>query len=207
MPSLHDSSPLADVAILRTSRGDAVVAALPTIAYAGGAVANLRIAAIAGISCALVVGVFAARRRPVAALGGLLAVVFAVLLALVTGQPKAFFLPGILLNGALAVGGFGSLFARRPAVGYLLAPVWPRFTGWRGDPELRRIAAALTVVWSIVFALRFAVMGGCYLFDAPPSALAVVKIVHGLPVAAVAAAISLRLATTTTREPVTSPVH
>lgn len=187
-----------DVAIFRASRGDAVVAALPTVAYAAGAVAGLRVAAVAGIACALIVGAFAARRRPVAALGGLLAVMFAVLLALVTGRPKTFFLPGIAVNGVLAVGGLISLLAARPALGYLLGSAWPRFAGWRSDRALRRAAAAVTVVWTIVFLLRFTVMGGCYLFDASPSVLAVVKIVLGLPIAAIAAAVSLRLVTSAT---------
>jgi hypothetical protein len=177
----------------RTSRGDAVVAALPTVAYAAGAVASLRIAAIAGIGCAIVVGAFAARKRPAAAAAGLLAVVFAVAIALVTGRPKAFFLPGIVLAGVLATAGIASVLARKPAVGFLLASVWPRFASWRSDPTQVRLAGALTLIWSTVFGLRFVIMGGCYLTSAGPSVLAVVKIILGLPLAAIAAAISLRL--------------
>jgi hypothetical protein len=182
-----------DFTLLRTSRADAVVASLPTIAYAAGAVGGLRVAAYSGVGCAIIVCAIAARRRPLAAISGLLAVIFAVGLALITGQPKTFFLPGIALNGVLAAVGFGSVIAGRPAVGYLLAAVWPRFATWRADFWSRRVAASLTAVWSTVFLLRFVVMGGCYLADAAPSVLAVVKIVLGLPIAAVAAAISLRL--------------
>jgi hypothetical protein len=58
---------------------------------------------------------------------------------------------------------------------------------------VRKLAAAITAVWSAVFLLRFVIMGGCYLSSASPSVLAVVKVVLGLPLAAVAAAISLRL--------------
>jgi hypothetical protein len=185
---------LADPANMwRTSRGDAVVAALPTVAYAAGAVASLRIAAIAGIGCAVVVGVVAARKRPAAAAAGLLAVLFAVGIAVLTGRPKAFFRPGIMLAGVLAAAGIASVLARRPAVGFLLASVWPRFAHWRADPAHVRLAAALTLIWSAVFGLRFVIMGGCYLTSAGPSVLAVVKIVLGLPLAAIAAAISLRL--------------
>jgi len=182
-----------DFTLLRTSRADAVVASLPTIAYAAGAVGGLRVAAYSGVGCAIIVCAFAARRRPLAAISGLLAVIFAVGLALITGKPKTFFLPGIALNGVLAAVGFGSVIAGRPAVGYLLGTVWPRFATWRADSWSRRVAASLTAVWSTVFLLRFLVMGGCYLADAAPSVLAVVKIVLGLPIAAVAAAISLRL--------------
>lgn len=184
-----------EINLWRTSRTDAVVASLPTIAYAAGAVAGLRVAAYAGIGCAVIVCVVAARRRPLAAVSGLLAVLFAVGLALITGKPKTFFLPGILLNGVLAAAGFTSALAGRPALAYLLAPVWPRFVGWREDSSLRRLASYLTAVWSTVFLLRFVVMGGCYLIDAAPSVLAIVKIVLGLPIAAVAAALSLRLIT------------
>jgi hypothetical protein len=182
-----------DIALLRASRVDAVVASLPTVAYAAGAVAGLRVAAYAGIGCAVVVCAVAARRRPMPAIAGLLGVLFAVLVALVTRRPTAFFLPGIAVNAALAAGGVASLMARRPALAYSLAAVWPRFANWRTDARVRRIAAAITAVWSSVFLLRFVVMGGCYLAGAEPSVLAVVKIVLGLPLAAVALAISMRL--------------
>jgi hypothetical protein len=125
----------------------------------------------------------------------LLAVVFAVALALVTGRPKAFFLPGIALNGAFALVALASLPTGRPVLGFAIAAVWPRFSNWREDARLRRIAAAVTAIWSGVFVLRFVVMGACYFAGAAPSVLAVVKIVLGLPLAAVAAAISLRLLT------------
>lgn len=184
-----------EINLWRTSRTDAVVASLPTIAYAAGAVAGLRVAAYAGIGCAVIVCAVAARRRPLAAISGLLAVIFAVGLAVITGKPKTFFLPGILLNGGLAAAGLASVVAGKPLVGYLLATVWPRFARWRDDPWLRRLAASLTAIWSAVFLLRFVVMGACYWVDATPSVLAIVKIVLGLPLAAVAAALSLRLVT------------
>lgn len=184
-----------EINLWRTSRTDAVVAGLPTIAYAAGAVGGLRVAAYAGIGCAVLVGAVAARRRPLAAISGLLAVIFAVGLAVITGKPKTFFLPGILLNGGLATVGVASMLAGRPLVGYLLAAVWPRFARWREDPWLRRLAAWLMAIWSTVFALRFMVMGACYWVDAAPSVLAIVKIVLGLPLAAVAAALSLRMVT------------
>lgn len=184
-----------DVALLRKSRADAALASLPTIAYAVGAIDGLRVAAYAGIGCALVLCALAARKRPLPSVAGLLGVIFAVVIAVVTRRPTAFFLPGIALNAALAGAGALSLALHRPALGYTLAAVWPRFASWRTDQTLRRIAAALTTVWSAVFLLRFVVMGGCYLAGAGPSALAVVKIVLGLPLAAVAAAVSLRLLT------------
>jgi len=187
-----------EINLWRTSRTDAVVASMPTLAYAIGAIGGLRIAAYAGIATALIVCAVAARRSPMAAVSGLLAVLFAVGLAVITGRPKAFFLPGIALNGALAAAGVASLLARVPALGFALAAVWPRFAGWRSDAGLRRVAAALTAIWSSVFLLRFVVMGGCYLADADPSVLAVVKIVLGLPIAALAAAMSLRLVTAQT---------
>lgn len=197
-----------DFALLRQSRTDAFVASLPTVAYAAGAIAGLQVAAYAGISCAVVVCAVAARRRPMPAVAGLLGVIFAVIVALVTRRPTAFFLPGIAINAALAAAGAASLIARRPVLAYTLAAVWPKFAGWRADVRLRRIAAAITAIWSGVFLLRFVVMGACYLAGAQPSVLAVVKIVLGLPLAAVALAISVRLATSndeTSEQPHTEP--
>jgi hypothetical protein len=183
----------AEFLLLRRARGDALVASLPTLAYAGGGIHSLRTGALCGIACAVVLGALAARRRPVAAVSGLIAVVFAVGVAVITKRPTAFFLPAIALNGVLAAGGAGSLMAGRPVLGYTLGTFLPRFAGWRADPALRKVAAAVTAVWSAVFLLRFVIMGTCYLAGAGPSVLAVVKVVLGLPIAAVAAAISLRL--------------
>lgn len=179
--------------MLTRARGDAVVASLPTLAYAAGGIHSLRTGAVAGVACALVVCAFAARRRPMAAVGGLIAVIIAVGIALITKRPTSFFLPGIALNGVCAAGGVISLATRRPALAYLLSGVLPRFADWRTDPAARKLAAAITALWSGVFLLRFVIMGGCYLSSANPSVLAVVKVVLGLPLAAVAAAISLRL--------------
>lgn len=179
--------------LLRRARGDALVASLPTLAYAGGGIHNLRTGAIAGIACALVVCGIAARRRPMAAISGLIAVIFAVGVAVITKRPTAFFLPAIALNAVFATGGLISLAIRRPALGYSLTAFLPRFAGWRNDPATYSLAAVLTSIWTAVFLLRFVVMGTCYLSGAGPSLLAVVKVVLGLPLAAVAGAISLRL--------------
>ena len=182
-----------EFALLRRARGDALVASLPTLAYAGGGIHSLRTGAIAGISCAVVVCGFAARRRPMAAISGLIAVLFAVGVAVITKRPTAFFLPAIALNAVFATGGLISLAVRRPAAGYSLATFLPRFAGWQRDPAMYSLAAVLTAIWTAVFVLRFIVMGSCYLSGAGPAVLAVVKVVLGLPLAAVAGAISLRL--------------
>jgi hypothetical protein len=192
-----------DLMPLRQARGDALVASLPTVAYAIGAIASLRIGVVAGVACAVVVCALAIRRRPMAAVMGLVAVLFAVGIALITRKPSAFFLPAIAINGVFGAGGVLSLLVGRPVVGYSLAALMPRFAGWRTDPEPRRIAAAITALWSAVFILRFVVMGTCYLAGANPSILAVVKVVLGLPLAAVAAAISFRmLATSAEPDPI-----
>jgi len=182
-----------EFALLRRARGDALVASLPTLAYAGGGIHSLRTGAIAGVACAVAVCGIAARRRPMAAISGLIAVLFAVGVAVVTKRPTAFFLPAIALNAVFATGGLISLAARRPALGYSLAVFLPRFAGWQRDRAMYNLAAVLTAIWTAVFLLRFVVMGTCYLSGAGPSLLAVVKVVLGLPLAAVAGAISLRL--------------
>jgi hypothetical protein len=182
-----------EFALLRRARGDALVASLPTLAYAGGGIHSLRTGAVAGIAGAVVVCGIAARRRPMAAISGFIAVVFAVGVAVITKRPTAFFLPAIALNAVFATGGLISLAVRRPALGYSLAVFLPRFAGWQRDRPMYSLAAVLTSIWTAVFLLRFVVMGTCYLSGAGPALLAVVKVVLGLPLAAVAGAISLRL--------------
>lgn len=184
-----------DMTLLRASRADAIVASLPTIAYAGGAVHSLRTAAWAGVIVAVVVCGVAARRRPMAAVAGLLGVLLAIGIAIVTGRPSTFFLPGIFVNAVLAVGGIVSLAVGKPAFCFLLPTFSARYSAWRTDVSIRRVGAAITAVWIAVFVLRFVVMGACYLAGAGPSVLAAVKIVLGLPIAAIAAVLSWRFFT------------
>src|SRR4051794_6108891 len=120
------------------------------------AITSLPVAVLAAVVATLVVAVVrAVRREPLRqAAMGLVGVAGAAGLAALTGDPKNFFLPGILLNAVYALLAAGSIAVRRPALGYLAALLDRGYAHWRSDPGLRRAAMLATAMWCGVFALR-----------------------------------------------------
>ncbi|MCK9878066.1 DUF3159 domain-containing protein [Frankia sp. Ag45/Mut15] len=161
---------------------------LPTVAF-------VAVNAQAGLTAGIVVAVVTAaallvlrivRREPVQqTFSGLFAVGFAAFVASRTGDAKGFFLPGIAKNAAGVVVALASVALRRPVLGYLMAGLDRRYTGWRDDPRQRRAAALATLVWAAVFGVRFVVQGVLYLAD-QDGWLAAANIALGLPLFGVA---------------------
>jgi hypothetical protein len=143
----------------------------------------------AGAAALVVVGVRLFRRetlRPV--LGGLIGLAVAVTFAALAGDARAFFLPGIYVDAAYAVGFLASAVLGRPLVGTIYGVLFGR--SWHADPRLRRLFAVATVGWSLVFALRAGVQGALYAAD-EPGLLAAAKLVLGWPLTGIAAALTL----------------
>lgn len=78
-------------------------------------------------------------------------------------QTLAYFLPGILYNGAYAIGFLLSILARWPAVGFMVGAVAGDPTQWRSDPAVVRLCSRLTWFLLIPSALRVAVQLPIYL--------------------------------------------
>jgi hypothetical protein len=145
-------------------------------------------AAVTGL---VVLGVRVARRetlRPM--LGGLIGLAVAVTFAALSGDARAFFLPGIYVDGAYAVGFLVSAVLGRPLVGTIYGLLFRRRESWRADPRLRRMFMVATVGWSLVFALRAGVQGVLYAAD-EPGLLAAGKLALGWPLTVVAAVLTL----------------
>jgi hypothetical protein len=159
------------------------------------AISSLHPAIYAAIGFAVVLlAIRLVRREPVQqALAGFIGVGIAALVAARTGTAKGFFLPGIISQALLTVAAFTSLVIRRPYIGYVMAGLDPRYAKWRETPALLRAMDLATIVWGSVFLLRTLVQGLLYLADRP-GWLAVVQLIMGWPLFALALATSYWLA-------------
>ncbi|MCI2240403.1 DUF3159 domain-containing protein [Paenibacillus sp. TRM 82003] len=142
-------------------------------------------ASVAVLLVALVVRI--ARRETVQhAVGGILATAVAAFIASRTGRAADVFLPGILLNAALAVVFAVSMVARWPVVGFVVGAVTEDPAGWRRDRGVVALCQKLTGLLLAGYVVRVAVQLPLYLADRSSggewtTALAVSKLVLGWP--------------------------
>ncbi len=133
---------------------------IPTVAFVA---VNAEAGLYAGIGFAIASAVALvvyrlARREPVQqAFSGLFAVGVAAFVASRTGSAEGYFLPSIAKNAVFTAIALGSVLARRPLAGYVMAALDDRYRQWRHHPDMRRAAAWATFVWVAVFGLRFVV--------------------------------------------------
>lgn len=103
------------------------------------------------------------RRDPLRQAGmGFVGLGGAAALAALTGDPKTYFLPGILLNSGYALVTLASIVVGRPVLGYVIALVDRGYSHWREDRDLRRAASLATAMWAAVFTVRAVVQGYLY---------------------------------------------
>ena len=144
----------------------------------------------AGAAALLAVAVRLARRetlRPV--LGGLVGLAVAATFAAMSGDARAFFLPGIWVDAAYGIGFLASAAVGRPLVGTIYGLLFGR-RSWRADPRLRRLFTIATVGWALVFAMRAGVQGALYAAD-ETGLLVAAKLALGWPLTAGAAVLTL----------------
>jgi hypothetical protein len=132
-------------------------------------------------------------------LSGLIGVAFCAWLVTRTGRAEDFYLPGLLINLAYAVGLAVSCLVGHPLLGYAVGAATGDITGWRQVPEQRRAYAIATWFFVLVFAVRLAVQLPLYLAGAV-EALGVARLVMGWPLFALAAFLAYRVIATARRE-------
>jgi hypothetical protein len=121
------------------------------------------------------------------ALNGLFGIGIGALIAWKTGDPKSFYLPGILLSLAYGVAMIISVVARRPLVGWIWSIVADKgATRWRDDAGLRRIFGWLTVLWSVTYLAKVVVNSWVWFADGltddqKASILGIMRITLGFP--------------------------
>lgn len=96
---------------------------------------------------------------------GLIGLVIAVLIAQATGSGEGFFLLSIISVYVSGVVFAGSLLIGRPAVGYCLQALAPRYVGWRAHAPLVRACRITTAVWAVTFFIRGGVATYVYLLE------------------------------------------
>ena len=121
------------------------------------------------------------RRQPLGyALGGLGAVVLAVLIALVLNRAEGFFLPNILTGGLTVLACVFSTAFGRPMVAWTsyVARRWP--LAWYWHPRVRPAYSEVTLAWAVYFGLRLALQLIVYQ-EQSVGVLAVFNLLSGWP--------------------------
>jgi hypothetical protein len=133
------------------------------------------------------------RRQPLTqVLAGFAGVAISAYVSSRTGEARDFFLWGLIVNVVYGSAFLLSLALRWPLMGLIVGSITGDPTGWRSDPELRRIFAAASWVWVFVFASRIVVQVPLYLAGWV-GALGTAKIVMGWPLFLFAAYVTYRL--------------
>ena len=125
---------------------------------------------------------------------GFVGIAFCAWLASRTGKAEDFYLPGILINIAYAIGLSVSCLVGHPLLGYGVGAATGDVSGWRRVPEQRRAYSLATWFFAAVFATRVVVQVPLYLagWVGP---LGVAKLALGWPLFALAAYLSYRVIT------------
>jgi hypothetical protein len=133
------------------------------------------------------------RRQPLTqVLAGFAGVAISAYVSSRTGEARDFFLWGLIVNVAYGSAFLISLAVRWPLMGVVVGAITGDPTGWRRDPELRRIFAAATWVWVLVFGGRILVQVPLYLAGWV-GALGTAKIIMGWPLFLFGAYVTYRL--------------
>ncbi len=143
--------------------------------------ALLPIVLVPVVLCVLLVLYRLLRRQSVrTAAGGAVVVGISAALTLISGDANANYLPGFAINAVYLVALVVSLLVRRPLIGVVVGAVLrDRVPG--GNPLGGRLSVALTLLWSVLFAVRLAVEMPLYLAGDQVVALGIARIVLGLP--------------------------
>lgn len=123
-------------------------------------------------------------------LRGLIALAIAVVFVVLSGEPRAFFLPGLYVDAVYALLFAGSVVVGRPLAGVAYAALFQTGSAWRDDRRLRRVFAGASLGWSAVYAVRAGTQWALYQEDAPVL-MAIAKVGLGWPLTVVAVALTL----------------
>jgi Protein of unknown function (DUF3159) len=133
------------------------------------------------------------RRQPLTqVLAGFAGVAISAYVSSRTGEARDFFLWGLIVNVAYGGAFLISLAVRWPLMGVVVGAITGDPSGWRQDPDLRRVFAAATWVWVFVFGGRILVQVPLYLAGWV-GALGTAKIIMGWPLFLFGAYVTYRL--------------
>ncbi|MFB7031872.1 MULTISPECIES: DUF3159 domain-containing protein [unclassified Streptomyces] len=131
---------------------------------------NLQISAIAALAVSLVlVAVRLIRRDTVKhAFSGVFGVAFGVVFAMMTGNAKDFYLPGMLYTLGLALAYIVTAIAGVPLIGLILGPVFKENLSWRTrNPGRKKAYTKASWAWGLILLGKCAVLFPLYWWADP----------------------------------------
>lgn len=126
---------------------------------------DLHIAAIAALALSLLlVAVRLIRKDTVKhAFSGVFGVAFGVVFAMMTGNAKDFYLPGMLYTLGLAVAYIATTIAGVPLIGLILGPVFKENLSWRTrNPGRKKAYAKASWAWGLILLAKCAILFPLY---------------------------------------------
>lgn len=159
--------------------------ALPSVVFAATYVIAgqaLSTALVAAVAVAVILSLLRILRheKPVRAIGGLLAVGVAALVAARTGNAVDYFLPSLLANAVSALAWALSILIGWPLLGVVVGFALGQRTSWRDDPDLVRAYGRASWLWTASFVIRAAVQGSLWWSD-NVIGLGIARVVLGWP--------------------------
>jgi hypothetical protein len=144
---------------------------------------DIHLAAIAALGLTLVLALARVVRRQTLkhAFSGVFGVAFGAVFAMMSGDAKNFYLPGMLYTLGLAVAYVVSALAGFPLIGLLLGPILKENLSWRDRNPGRRVAyTKATWAWGIILLAKSAVLFPLYWWG-NATQLGWVKVALGIP--------------------------
>ncbi|MFE1173147.1 DUF3159 domain-containing protein [Streptomyces sp. NPDC058773] len=126
---------------------------------------DLHVSAIAALAVSLVLGVFRLVRKDTVkhAFSGVLGVAFGVVFAMMTGNAKDFYLPGMLYTLGLAFAYILTTLAGVPLIGLMLGPVFKENLSWRTrNPGRKKAYAKASWAWGLILLAKCAILFPLY---------------------------------------------
>ncbi|MFI6084789.1 DUF3159 domain-containing protein [Streptomyces sp. NPDC051217] len=126
---------------------------------------DLHASAIAAVAVSLLlVAVRLIRRDTVKhAFSGVFGVAFGVVFAMMTGEAKDFYLPGMLYTLGLAVAYIGTSIAGVPLIGLILGPVFKENLSWRTrNPGRKSAYTKASYAWGFILLAKCAILFPLY---------------------------------------------
>ncbi|MGP8298586.1 DUF3159 domain-containing protein [Streptomyces inhibens] len=126
---------------------------------------DLHISAIAALAVSLVLAAVRLVRKDTVkhAFSGVFGVAFGVVFAMMTGNAKDFYLPGMLYTLGLAVAYIVTTLAGVPLIGLILGPVFKENLSWRTrNPGRKKAYAKASWAWGLILLAKCAILFPLY---------------------------------------------
>ncbi|MCZ1007081.1 DUF3159 domain-containing protein [Streptomyces lydicus] len=126
---------------------------------------DLHTSAIAALAVSLVLAAIRLVRRDTVkhAFSGVLGVVFGVVFAMMTGNAKDFYLPGMLYTLGLSLAYMITTAAGLPLIGLILGPVFKENLSWRTrNPGRKKAYAKASWAWGLILFAKCAILFPLY---------------------------------------------